>query len=270
MSDKYGAANVHGYTFAAPSPFGEEVKNNYTNIHNFLCWDDNVPTRFGTQYPWYGYGYYIWFYQDESSETEAGYQKLTGKRWQETYENNKSAISGLRLGLGLHAPSIYLAFLQSNPHFEPRKGVFHVYYMRAKCPVNIEVFNSADELVGRIVNDEVDGESKASGVVLTVKDGLKSVYFAKGDTYTIRVTGTGEGTMTFTAGSADLNAGVVEEEKIFSNVQIADQKKMVSRLALHDGTDTDESMKISEVELLVTDESGGQVAKVLSDQEAAS
>ena len=261
LSDFYGKDHVYAYTFASPSPFSREVANNYTNIHNFLCWDDNVPTRFSTQYPWYGYGYYIWFYQNESPETEAGYRKLTGKSWQETYDDHSV--------LRLHAPSIYLAFFQSNPSFEPKKGKFHVYYMRAKCPVNIEVYNSVNELVGRITNEEVDLESRTSGVVLTAVDGLKSVYFAKDDTYTIRIIGTGEGTMTFTAGSADLNAGIMDEEKIFSNVQITEGKKMTSTVSVWDKTDTsiDTADKIDtkDVQLLVLDENGEPQKEVLPD-----
>lgn len=264
LSDEYGVNNVHAYTFGTPSPFGSEQENNCTNIHNFLCWDDHVPLwLLGTKYPWCGYGYYTWFYQDESPETEEGYRKLTGKRWQETYEENNGF-----LGLGLHAPSIYLAFLQSHPEFEPRAGVFHVYYMRAKCPVDIEVFNSANELVGRIINDEVDSASRVSGVVLTVVDGQKSVYFAKDDTYTVRITGTGEGMMMFTAASVDLNSGIVEEEKLFSNVRIADGKKMESHVGLYDEADSADAVKISDVGLHVINENGDHVAKVLSDQEA--
>lgn len=257
LSEKYGQSNVFGYTFAAPSPFTKKVQKNYNNIHNFLCFNDNVPSRLSTQDPWYGNGYYTWFYPEKSSLTELNYTALTGKKWRDTY--NKHII------FRLHAPSIYMAFLMTNPEL----GVCTVSYVRVKCPIDIDVYNSDDELVGRIVNDEVDYDNCTPNVMLAVTEGAKYVYFLTDDTYTIKFTGTGDGTMVYTAASKDMNSGIDEESKVYSNVEISTGKTFKSIISSYDETNRDNQVKISDVELFVTDNKGNTAARVLSDTEAS-
>ncbi len=259
LSESYGTSNVFGYTFATPSPYTHESKNSYTNIHNFLCYNDNVPLRLSLQDPWYGNGYYTWFYPEESSQIAANYTELTGKRWQDTYKEH--------FFFRLHAPSAYMAFLMTNPDLN--RNASNVSYIRAKCPVDIEVYNSGNELVGYIVNNEVVYNNYTSDVMLTVTDGAKCVYFLNDDTYTIKFSGTGDGTMLYTAASKDMNSNTIEEAKVYSNVSIDNGKKLKSVVSSYNGTNTDVLVEIPDVELLVVDDGDNVVARVLSDSEAS-
>lgn len=261
LSKDYGAENVFGYTYAAPSPYTSEISDDYKNIHNFLCYRDNVPSRLSTQDPWYGNGYYTWFSPDtdKSPLTSYYYTELTGKLWSETYKEH--------FFFRLHAPSIYMAFLMTSPDLN--NVASKVNYIRAKCPVDIEVYNSNGELVGHIVNDEVDYDNYTSDVMLTVTDGAKCVYFLNSDTYTINLIGTGDGTMVYTAASKDMNSDTVETDKVYSNVKITSSKKLKSIVSSYDTTDTSNLVEISDVELLVIDEGGNVVERVLSDNETS-
>lgn len=262
LTEEYGENNVFGYTFATPSPFSEKLsKDNYRNIHNFLCYNDHVPSRFNRQDPWYGNGYYTWFYANQSYQMVTNYMDLTGKLLQDEY-----AFSVLNLGL--HAPSAYMAFLMTNPDLN--RAASNVSYIRAKCPIDIEVYNSDNELVGHIVNDEIDYDNYASDVMLTVSNGAKCVYFLNDDTYTIKFTGTDDGTMVYTAASKDMNSDSVEETKVYSDVKIENGKKLKSVVSSYDETDTDKLVEITDVELLVVDDGGDAIARVLSDNEASS
>lgn len=262
LTEEYGENNVFGYTFATPSPFSEKLsKDNYRNIHNFLCYNDHVPSRFNRQDPWYGNGYYTWFYANQSYQMVTNYMDLTGKLLQDEY------AFGV-LNLGLHAPSAYMAFLMANPDLN--RAASNVSYIRAKCPIDIEVYNSGNEMVGHIVNDEIDYDNYASDVMLTVSNGAKCVYFLNDDTYTIKFTGTDDGTMVYTAASKDMNSNSVEETKVYSDVKIENGKKLKSVVSSYDETDTDKLVEITDVELLVVNDGGDAIARVLSDNEASS
>lgn len=260
LSETYGKNNVFGYTYAAPSPFAEELsENNYRNIHNFLCYNDNVPSRLSLQGSWYGNGYHTWFYPGNSSQIATNYTTLTGKSWLDTYKENKL--------LRLHAPSAYMAFLMTNLNLNKVEAT--VSYIRVKCPVDVEIYNSSNELVGHIVNDEVDYDNYTSDVMLTVTDGAKCVYFLNDDTYTIKFIGTGDGTMAYTVASKDMNSDTIEETKVYSNIIISDGKQLKSIVSSYNESNTDILVGIPNVELLVVDDEGNAVARVLSDSEAA-
>ena len=262
LSKECGEENVFGYTFATPSPLNkmEDISRFRGNIYNFLCLQDNVPSHFSLRDTWYGYGYPRWFNIRELSKTENTYKKLTGKYWISTYYEHSM--------LRLHAPSAYMAYLMADPTLND--SVVEYNYVRIKCPVDVEVYNSNNELVGRIVDDKIDYDHYAPTIKLIICDGAKYVYFLDDDTYTVKITGTGDGTMTYMAASRNINTNVDEKSKIYSNVKINPGKKFRSIVSAHDETNTDNLVEIPDVELLVTDDNGNAVAQVLPDIEASS
>lgn len=261
LSKECGEENVFGYTFAVPSPLNkmEDISRFRGNIYNFLCLQDNVPSHFSLRDTWYGYGYPRWFNIRELSKTENTYKKLTGKYWISTYYEHSM--------VRLHAPSAYMAYLMADPTLND--SVVKYNYVRIKCPVDVEVYNSNNELVGRIANDEIDYDHYAPTVKLIICDGAKYVYFLDDDTYTVKITGTGDGTMTYMAASRNINSNTDEKSKIYSNVKIDPGKKFRSIVSAHDETNTDNLVEIPDVELLVTDDNGNAVAQVLPDIEAS-
>lgn len=266
----YGEENVFGYTFAAPSPLKElgDISRFYGNIYNFLCFQDAVPLHYHMRDKWCGYGYPRWFGMYEQLEVANKYQELTGKIWWDTYkENNYGLLDTGLLGCQLHAPSAYMAYLKADPTL---KNSFIIAYTCSRCPVDIEVYNSDNTLVGRIVNDEIDYSCSNPEISLIVCDGAKYVYFLNDDTYTVKIIGTGDGTMTYTAATKDMNTDIDEETQVYSNVKISTDKKFRSVVSSYDKTNTNNLVEIPDVELLVTDDSGNAIAQVLPDSEASS
>ena len=252
LSEAFGAENVFAYTFATPSPYQHKVDGDYKNIYNFLCYQDNVPLCLIGRLNWYGYGERRWFGCQSEQAFSRCYKDLTGKDWKTTYDEQRL--------LRLHAPSAYYAYVLCD--WYSSSGL--IYGLSVKCPVDVWVYDSDGKPVGHIQNDKVDFDNQTDSVMLAVEDTAKYVYLIGDDTYTIKITGTDTGKMTYTAFSINMNTNILEETKVYSNVQIEDGKVFTSIVSSSDETDANK-VEIPEVQLFVLDSEGVPEKEVLPD-----
>ena len=118
--------------------------------------------------------------------------------------NQKALMQG-------HYPELYLAWMRALPadYFGGVARRNPVYYrvIHIDCPVDLEVYDAQGKLLGKIEDDipELNGDS---GILLTYDgDGQKAVYLPAEEGYTIKITGTDTGTMTYSVAEYSRDAG---------------------------------------------------------------
>jgi len=131
----------------------------------------------------------------------------------------------------------------------------HVVRWMFLCPVDIEVYNGADELVCSIINNVVT-ENSENSVNSYVYNDVKYVYLQFNDVYTLNLIGTDNGVMDVHIIEFDLLTDQINSQKEFSNVILYDGKHMTSKIG--------GSIIASEVRLFVV-EDGAVVAEVMED-----
>ena len=94
------------------------------------------------------------------------------------------------------------------------------------CPVNLEVYNSDNELVGRIKDNKIDTSIESEGEVdLEVIGDSKQFKINASLNYKIKLTGNADGKMDYILSTEDLDAG--EEQRIlFKDISVSNKRIM--------------------------------------------
>ena len=156
-----------------------------------------------------------------------------------------------------HTPETYIAWLQATRESD-LLGVNQTPQMYAKiaCPVDIEIYNSANVLVGKTVND-VPVENLSRDVSIYVSGDVKHVYLPVDGVYSIYIAATGDGSMDYSIELYDVISGETETQKLFTNVTLTLGKKIMSEI----GGNTD----IPDIQLFALDQQGNKTAEINID-----
>jgi len=137
-------------------------------------------------------------------------------------------------GLTGHGSSIYHSWMVSNPSLTYNQ--FRVLDRRLlpriltfKCPVDIVVYDNNNNIVARIENN-IPINFDGSQVYAFVLNDTKHIFIPYGNTYSVRITATGVGTMTYTIETLDVLSGTPTATKTFENVQLYSGRQMVSEI----------------------------------------
>jgi len=226
LSGEVNDNDVFAFTFASPKTAFWKLSS-YDNISNFISPTDFTP-KLGPGYPLYplfsghhyGRNYYV-------ITPESRYQ--FGE---------------------CHAILSYIQGVKDMVY----KGLNPKTYSGAliECPVDVEVYNSNNVLVGKIVNNIVTDNTKVQAYV----DGdQKYVFLPSDEKFTLKLTATDKGIMDYTVFSYDYEIDETQDTK-FSNIILQDGKAFTSEVGNSDMTD---------IKLLVLDANGNPVREVLSD-----
>ncbi len=107
-----------------------------------------------------------------------------------------------------------------------------------KCPVDVEVYDKeTNELVGRITDNTVDEEiaQKENAVIAVVEGDAKTFVLPAEKEYEIKVTGTDDGTMNYTASLYDSVYGEFERTNFF-DVEITDSTILTTEISKEPAT----------------------------------
>ena len=240
LTQDYGSENVFAYTFASPPTEGRD-STVAPNIFNLLCTGDPIPYLAFTDGR---YGNDCWF--KDSCQFLFPFAGFTENHVVESYMKHLLNISNgkfetVRKGGGVH------------------------------CPVDLRIYNSSGQLVGSVTDNIIDKENMTDSVMIVLSgedNDEKNFYFLKDDTYTIEFTGTNDGTLMYAIRDTYADGKTIVEKR-YTNVKLTKGKQMSSIVSVWDKEDT--SVNISEkidtpdIELLVLDENGNAVSKVLPD-----
>jgi len=101
--------------------------------------------------------------------------------------------------------------------------------IRIACPVDVRVYDSSNQLVGRVIDKAVD-ETIESDIFIVVIDKVKYIYVSAFETYTIRFLATDTGTMTYTIEDVEVLTLRTVERKEFENIALYAGREMVSEI----------------------------------------
>ena len=258
LNDEYGLENVFVYTFAAPRPYtvwdAEKISNVY-NAFNIVNEEDLVPKLKN-----------VWtlqrvgndlrpFHRDTTDGFYENFKLLTGR----AFVQSDSA----------HDVAVYMAYILSHADgaIEPVQSVSYIV-VRIACPVNIEVYNSNQELVGQ-VNDNQIINTSPDKIQIYVEGDEKQIVLIGKDDYSFKMLGTDTGSMAYSVYHVDGTTQKINSEKIFDRVALVDGKQFTSRVSVWDAADGNidiaDKIDVPEVKLYVLDENGEPEKEVLPD-----
>ena len=145
--------------------------------------------------------------------------------WKPLGETGKTL---LEYGVSAHVPELTLAWMEllsdetSNMELlSDEKSDADPYYrqLHVNCPVDIKVFDSKGKLVAQFI-DDVPQEIEDSTIVAYLdNDGQKTVILPLEETFTIQITATGEGQMTYSV--KEFNFGCGKSERVVNFYDVA-------------------------------------------------
>lgn len=264
LNQTYGSENVFAYTFASPTTiqYGEDKGAN-NNIINIINTEDIIPllppnykTRYGTAVP-----FSRWLY----SGIDSNFSKLTnGKNLRSVMTAKNTVPNTVTKIMYSHSCDTYMSYLLSrrdaaNISARTPRAVF-------RCPVDIEIYTSDNMLAGRIINNQIDDSVDAQGIHINIEGDEKTVYLLYEDEYTFRLVGTGNGTMEYSIEMVDPSTNEISStETIFKNVELASDKKMISKAQFSEGIIT--GIDTPDIKLIVVDNADNPIKEVLPDGE---
>ena len=240
--------DIYAYTFGAIDALkvSKPIDSGYENIHNVY----NILDTYGPN------GNRLITAAGNSVNGKFGHMDLFKRDHRGLFERITSFLPSLiHDGIALsnsaginHSMSSYLDSVDKYYATETKN-----YYTRAriKCPVDVDIFEN-EKQVGKIRNNTViDGNTSIN---MEVVDTAKYIVFPAEKSYIIRITATDEGQMDYSV--TTLN-GVTSTEKTFSAVQLAKDKKMISKV---DGSGSAEGVK-----LFIVDSNNHTIADIHED-----
>ena len=158
-----------------------------------------------------------------------------------------------------HTPETYMAWMSSTLSGDLRTSnqMPSGLRFRVACPVDVELYDSAGKLVLRINNDEIDENLLAEEIAAYVIDEIKEFYLLSDEQYTLKLSGTGIGEMTFTVEEYNILTFEVVSTKAFSDVELSNGKAMLSIVG--GGIDT------PDVRLMLADDAGKIIGEIMED-----
>lgn len=249
FNNTYGANRVFAYTYASPTTAKKFSPSSNLNIFNILNKEDGwtyLPPNAS-----YHYGRECKFNRNNIPQFNYYYQMLTGR----SFDKDDA-----------HAVEVYMSYVLA----KDRGASIHAHGVecRIACPVDVEIYTSNNQLVGKIVNNIVE-DTIPEKIHIDVEDDVKFLYLLDNDDYSLKFTGTDSGTMEYTVRGLDLSECIITNEKIFANVALTNGKKMSSKVSVWDKTDdtinTEDKIDVPEVQLFMTDEDGNAIKEILPD-----
>ena len=219
LSATYGADDVFAFTFASPKT--APSYGSHKNISNILSTTDTViylgPVVGNMTYH-YGSNYYV------------------------------STPVSLPFGASHDIVNYIIgAMVMSGTGLQPA----WYNYLLVQCPVDVEVYDNSNKLVGQIVNSNVTNKTLIPAFV----DGDDKYFIVpNGENHSIRMLATDSGTMDYTVAAYDLGVEAFEQRKTFSNVQLQKGKRFKSEVG--------QTIATHNVELHIVDNTNTPIARV--------
>ncbi|MCR4671705.1 MAG: leucine-rich repeat protein [Lachnospiraceae bacterium] len=249
------------YTFAAVQPFllsEREHRNEMTNVKNIVNTFDQVPLLPPVGYYRIGDNFY---FNTENSALRKAYTKLTsGKIF-----GNKCKEIPFGNFLAQHAVETYMSYLILNDK-ELLSRIEPVRVIAVECPVDVEVYDSAGKLVGRVESDAQDA-SIVTTVGIYVEGDHKYIILMDDQEYDFVMTGTDSGEMSYSINLLDQETGEAVETAAFTNVALEKGKTMESKVP---SVETMSEEEAEPVRLYVLDENSEIAAEVSPNGEEIS
>ena len=133
-----------------------------------------------------------------------------------------------------HTPETYIAgayVCDSLDDFAPE-----LYYnIEVKCPVDVEIYDSNNNLVGRVVDNQIDEDVTTVAIYVDDSTNSKYIYGPADETYTVKAIGYDSGTMDYSVSIENIDDGTVQESYSVDDIPIAPESEVVTDPITDDG-----------------------------------
>lgn len=166
-----------------------------------------------------------------------------------------------------HYPELCLAWLKylQNPsgEYEEYDGNGNYRIIHINCPIDVEVYDSSNHLVAKIVNDvpqEMEGESVVASIN---EDGEKIIYLPANASYQIKLTATDDGVMNYAVNEYSSTADEVTRILNYRNIELHKNAVFYSEIPAYadaelnneiEGSSTVYQLKLSDQTVLTADQ----------------
>ncbi len=165
-----------------------------------------------------------------------------------------------------HAPETYVSWLKAGNENEvfinPPNGFIdpnsNSYQVTVKCPVDVNVYDSNNVLVGKVANNIID-ETIEDNVPIIVENDVKHIYLPSDEIFKVEVIGTDAGTMDYTVCEIDAYGEEIQRHNIY-DIPLEVGKTLVANI---DNTQVDEP----EYNVLNVVDSKGEVIETVEADE---
>ena len=133
-----------------------------------------------------------------------------------------------------HTPETYIAgayVCDSLDDFAP-----DLYYsIEVKCPVDVEIYDSNNNLVGRVVDNQIDEDVTTVAIYVDDSTNSKYIYGPADETYTVKAIGYDSGTMDYSVSIENIDDGTVQESYYVEDIPITPNTEVITDTITDDG-----------------------------------
>lgn len=182
--------NTYTYTIAAPRYSNSTKQNKYSNIFELINIYDKVP-NFGFPGNPTGTSHYgIWEEFDANQVTDFyKYWNL----WEDgTLEHNEISRN--------HSTTAYMSYLLTKKFYTNatvKKHNNNSYMISVRCPVDVEIYDIDNNLLGKVIRNEIDESIANEAVSCKIEDDEKYFFVESDKEIYVKFTGTDSGTMEY-------------------------------------------------------------------------
>ena len=271
VDEKVAQAQIYTYTFACPDVvlYPDKAVGSYGCIFNIANAQDNISWFPGGVWNKYGISYWYSGIWDDYENLKRNWKVHNQVSYLEYLRSEKSQNEYKERSVAEKALDDAAKKRDDKFWNDVRNTALNILGCASvHCPVNVEVYDSKDQLVGKVEYGVVS-DINADKIYISVTDDKKDIYMLDDDTYSFKLTAMDEGSMDFAVKKILVSDQSVLESKSFVNVALTNGKEMASQVGVWD--DNDENIKdedkidIQDVKLLVLDDEGKPEKEVLTD-----
>ena len=214
LSDEFGSTNVFNYNFAPPRSIDQltdTISGQYNNVFNIINIEDGMTYLPPLDILFDRYGQDIRFHRALSPRFYGFFEMLVGRAF------NKADSA--------HDTAVYMSFILSN-RIDGRVRV-----LRCACPIDIEIYDSTQILVGSVKENRIESVDTEQ-IYIHLEGDEKYIYLLTDKDYTLKIAGTDNGTMVYSAQDIDMSNGQVVGQKIYENVDLIPGKLLSSEASV--------------------------------------
>lgn len=238
--------NIFTYTIAAPKYANWGKQKKFTNLFETINKYDKIPKLGGL-----GSSHYGVFDEFDPNQVTDFY-----KYWN-SWENGTLKRGEL---LKNHDTTVYMSYLMTKDFFindaiTPWND--KSYLISVCCPVNVEIYDTDDNLLGRVVDNVVDESVANENVFIKIEGDEKYIFVESDKEIYVKLVGTDSGTMEYSVQNLKAVDEIVTKDDIvtYKDVTLEKGKKFYSDITEKDGT--------ADVSLYVVDPETNQFIKTV-------
>ena len=102
------------------------------------------------------------------------------------------------------------------------------YTIKVACPVNVEIYDSQGNLIGRVVDNQIDESVTTVAIFVDETTETKYIYAPVGEVYTIKAIGYDNGTMDYSISLNNISDDSTQSEHSIENIVITPNTEVVA------------------------------------------